>query len=56
MTKKRISAWVVVVCLLGAVSLRAQSASAGDANSEGSADLRPKVCGTFFVLVPSLST
>src|SRR5208282_3566265 len=37
MTKQRISAAVAVVCLFGAISLRAQSGPGGDANSDANA-------------------
>src|SRR5208282_6139142 len=43
MTKRRISATCVVVCLLGSASLRAQSGAASDANSGASASVVPRL-------------
>jgi len=43
MAKQRMSAWVAVVCLLGAVGLRAQSGPASDADSAASAGVVPRL-------------
>src|SRR5208282_6447973 len=43
MVKQRISVCVAVVCLLGTVSLRAQSGSASDANSGASVSVVPRL-------------